>query len=181
MVYARAMPRSDLRVQFAHGLESSPQGTKARLLAGAFTARTPAMDTRHFGACVELHARVLEEFQPHVLVGSSFGGAVVVELLMRGLFRGPTLLLAQAAVRYRADARLPEGVPVTLVHAPLDEVVPFAGSEQLARTGTPGLVTLISCEDDHALTHFCARGALESAVEALDARAPVEIPVVRVV
>jgi predicted esterase len=168
--YGLAMQRTELRVQFAHGLESSPQGNKARLLAASFTALTPAMDTRDFAACVAVHARALTAFRPHVLVGSSFGGAVVVELLTRGLFRGPTLLLAQAAAHYRADARLPEGVRVTLVHAPLDAVVPYSGSEQLARTGTPELVELIACDDDHALTRFCARGALERAVEALYAR-----------
>ena len=34
-----------LRVQFIHGLEGSPQGNKARILARHFQTRTPAMDT----------------------------------------------------------------------------------------------------------------------------------------
>jgi predicted esterase len=158
-----------LRVQFAHGLESSPHGNKARLLAAAFEARTPAMNTRNLAACVEVHAATLAAFCPHVLVGSSFGGAVVVELLARGLFGGPVLLLAQAARRYRPDARLPEGVRVRLVHTRADAVVPFADSEALARTGTPGLVELVPVDDDHALTAYCGRGELEAAVRALHA------------
>lgn len=159
------MQRPDVRVQFAHGLESSPQGTKARQLAAHFTALTPSMDTRDFASCVELHARALETFRPHVLIGSSFGGAVVVALLMRGLWRGPTLLLAQAALRYRPDATLPHGVPVTLVHARQDDVVPFADSELLARTGSPELVQLLARDDDHALTGLCAGGELVALVE----------------
>src|SRR5262245_35479117 len=107
-----ARMRSDLRVQFIHGLESSPQGVKAQLLSRHFTARTPAMDTRDFAASVEVQAAALREFEPHVLVGSSYGGAIAVELLQRGLWRGPTLLLAQAALRRGQPAELPVGVPV---------------------------------------------------------------------
>jgi hypothetical protein len=165
------MHHADLRVQFVHGLESSPQGNKARILARAFVAHTPAMNTRDFEACVATQARSVADFQPQVLVGSSFGGAVVVELLARGVYKGPVLLLAQAALHYRPDARLPEQIYVTLVHARADGVVPFAGSELLSRTGTPGLVQLVSCEDDHALSAFCKRGGLEEAVDALFERA----------
>lgn len=148
------------RVQFAHGLESTPQGKKARLFDQHFTARTPAMDTRDFESCVRVHQAELTDFPPDLLVGSSFGGAVAVALLARGLWRGPTLLLAQAARHYLFDARLPEGVLVTLVHAPGDEVVDVAGSRELARSGTPGLVQLIEVDDDHALTRFTESGEL---------------------
>lgn len=165
------MRRPEIRVQFAHGLESSPQGNKARLFAGAFTAETPAMNTRDFGSCVDVHAAVLERFRPDVLVGSSFGGAVVVELLARGLYRGPTLLLAQAALHYRPDARLPQGVRVWLVHARQDDIVPFADSEKLARTGTPGLVELLPRDDDHPLTKLCESGELLQLTAALHDRA----------
>ena len=118
-----AAPR--LRVQFAHGLEGSPQGAKARVLAEHFDARTPAMDTADFEACVALHAETVRAFEPDVLVGSSFGGAVVAALLQRGLWRGPTLLLAQAAQRRGLPVRLPEGVPIWLVHATDDDIVTY--------------------------------------------------------
>ena len=78
-----------LKLQFAHGLEGSPQGTKARLFDEHFTALTPAMATGDFEGCVETQARALTTFRPDLLVGSSFGGAVVVELLQRGLWPGP--------------------------------------------------------------------------------------------
>ena len=92
--------RSPLRVQFVHGLEGSPRGSKARLLARHFDARTPEMDTRDFEGCVARQTEVLTEFSPDVLVGSSFGGAVAVAMLNQGLWTGPTLLLAQAARHY---------------------------------------------------------------------------------
>lgn len=140
-----------LKVQFAHGLESSPQGIKAQYLARHFQALTPAMDTGDFPACVALQASELARFQPDVLIGSSFGGAVALELLRRGLWRGPTLLIAQAGVKLGVCEALPAGVPVLLVHGTRDEVVDPEHSRRLARTGTPALVRLHELDDAHRL------------------------------
>lgn len=156
-----------LRVQFVHGLEGSPRGSKARLLAAHFDARTPAMDTADFESCVRTQADVLSEFEPDVLVGSSFGGAVAVALLERGLWRGPTLLLAQAALRYDENARLPEGVTVWLVHGQGDEIVDPEESRQLARTGSPERVRLIEVDDDHPLHRSVESGKLIEWVRAI--------------
>lgn len=166
------MTRKDLRVQLAHGLEGSPQGSKSRALGAYFEAETPAMDTTDFEACVAVHAEALRRFRPHVLVGSSFGGAVVVALLERGDWRGPTLLLAQAARLYDPSVRLPAGVPVILVHAPGDDVVPVDDSRQLAKTGSPELVRLLEPDDDHSLHRFVASGQLVRLVERLADGAP---------
>src|SRR5205814_184919 len=103
-------------------------GTKARALAARFDTCTAQMDP------------------PDVVVGSSFGAAVAVALLHdrgRGAWRGPTVLLAQAALRLPElgpRARLPEGVPVWIVHGTRDELVPIDDSRALAATGTPALV-----------------------------------------
>jgi hypothetical protein len=156
-----------LKVQFIHGLEGSPQGSKARALAAHFDAVTPEMDTQSFEGCVAQHAELLRRFEPDVLVGSSFGGAVAVALLQREQWRGPTLLLAQAALRQGLRARLPGGVRVWLVHARGDDVVPVADSRKLARSGTPGLVRLVEVEDDHALHDFVASGRLVETVQAI--------------
>jgi pimeloyl-ACP methyl ester carboxylesterase len=162
---------ASLRVQFIHGLESSPQGTKARLFAEHFDARTPAMDTSDFEGCVALQAEVLREFRPDVLVGSSFGGAVAVALLQRGLWRGPTLLLAQAALHYGIAPELPEGVRVWLVHGSRDALVDPDESRRLARSGTPGLVRAIELDDDHPLSETVRSGRLLALVRELCAAA----------
>jgi len=137
------MERWPFRVQFIHGLESSPQGRKAQVFAQHFVACTKAMNTSDFWGCVELQAKTIGEFNPHVLVGSSFGGAVAVTLLERNEWKGPTVLLAQAALKYNPSARLPEGVPVIMVHGLRDEVVDIEESRKLAKTGTPDMVRLI--------------------------------------
>ena len=166
------MPR--LRVLFIHGLESSPQGAKARLFAEHFEAQTPTMDTRDFEGCVARQAEAIARFAPEVVVGSSFGGAVAVALLQRGLWRGPTLLLAQAALRQGLRATLPSDVPIWIVHGTRDEVVPLGDSHALARAGSPDLVRLIEVDDDHALHALVRDGRLVAMVRdlAAAARAP---------
>ncbi len=160
-----------LRVQFIHGLEGSPQGNKARLLARHFEALTPAMDTSDFEACVAVQADALAAFRPDVLVGSSFGAAVAVELLQRELWRGATLLLAQAALRRDAHAELPPGVPIWLVHGLRDELIDIEDSRRLAAAGSPEWVVLHEVDDDHPLHETVASGRLVELVRALAERA----------
>jgi pimeloyl-ACP methyl ester carboxylesterase len=128
------------------------------------------MDTRDFESCVGVHAGTIARFQPDLLIGSSFGGAVAVALLERQLWRGPTLLLAQAALHYNKLARLPENVRVTIVHAPADEIVPIEHSRQLARTApASSQIELIEVDDDHALTQLVASGELVRLIAAVAA------------
>jgi len=165
--------RRDVRVQFVHGLESSPQGIKAQLFARHFDARTPAMNTHDFESSVAVQVATLREFDPHVLVGSSYGGAIAVALLQRGEWRGPTLLLAQAALRRGQPVWLPEDTTIWLVHGTRDEIIAAEDSRVLARSGTPGRVRLLEIDDVHALHTTVEDGRLIAWVEALaDGRAP---------
>ena len=77
-----------------------------------------------------------------------------------GAWAGPTLLLAQASHRLDPDARLPEGVPVLLVHGTRDEVIPVEHSRRLATTGSPELVQLIEVDDGHRLLSLVKSGDL---------------------
>ena len=161
-----------LRVLFIHGLESSPKSTKAMLLAQHFDALTPAMETADFEACVETQTQALADFQPNVVVGSSFGGGVAVALLQRGIWAGPTLLLAQAALRQGQPCELPDDVPIWLVHGTRDDIVDPEDSRKLARIGSPAQVRLIEVDDDHPLRGSVADGSLIGWVTALGALRP---------
>lgn len=109
------------------------------------------MDTSDFERCIRTHAAEIVRFEPHVLVGSSFGGAVALALLQRGLWSGPTLLLAQAGLRYGLPARLPPGVPVWIVHGRRDDVIDPVDSRKLAAAGDARSVRLLVPDDDHSL------------------------------
>ncbi|MEZ4390187.1 MAG: YqiA/YcfP family alpha/beta fold hydrolase [Polyangiales bacterium] len=153
-----------LRVQFIHGLEGHPRGTKAVFLAERFEALTPSMVTSDLEGSIRTQHEALQAFRPDVLVGSSFGGAVAVALLARGAWRGPTVLLAPAAELIGIEHPLPEGVAVTLAHGVDDDIVPLAHSESLAKTGTPELVRLVRVDDGHRLQSLVDDGRLAELV-----------------
>jgi hypothetical protein len=158
-----------LHVQFIHGLESSPQSTKAITLGAHFESLTPAMQTDDFEGCVVQQQRTLEEFRPDVIVASSFGGAVAVALLQREMWRGPTLLLAQAALRLEQPCELPLGVVIWLVHGNRDEIIDPEDSRRLASCGSPNLVRLIEVDDDHRLKTSVLDGSLVNWVRGIAA------------
>jgi len=93
------------------------------------------------------------------VVGSSFGGAIALELLSRGLWSGPTVLLcpAHALVAGRARlpvppslARLPDAVTsrIVVVHGLRDELVPVVDSQTLTDGSRARLVLV---DDGHRL------------------------------
>jgi predicted esterase len=160
-----------IRVLFIHGLESSPQSSKAQLFAEHFTALTPAMDTSDFADCVAVQRDAIASFRPDIVVGSSFGGAVAVALLQQSIWTGSTLLLAQAAASYLDEPALPPGVRVWVVHGTRDELVDIAESRRLAETGSAELVKWIEVDDDHPLRELVGSGALADLVKGLHAAA----------
>ena len=91
-----------MRVLFVHGLLSSPQGTKALYLAERFEARTPAMSVGDFVGCVSQQAAEIDSFKPDVVIGSSFGGAVVFALL-------PCIAMATYNTGYQALLAMAQG------------------------------------------------------------------------
>jgi hypothetical protein len=158
------------RVLFIHGLEGHPQGTKALFLARHFDALTPAMDTSDFEKSVATQAEAIASFAPDLIVGSSFGGAVAVTLMQRGIWKNPTVLLAPAAARLGLPNWLPEGVVVTVVHARKDAIISREDCAGLAATGTPGLVRLEEVEDEHRLQSLVDSGRLADLVRQTWAR-----------
>ncbi|NKC12829.1 MAG: hypothetical protein GKR94_11695 [Gammaproteobacteria bacterium] len=158
-----------IKVHFIHGLNSSPQGNKARLLAAHFDATTPAMDTSDFEGCIDTHIQALRKAPPHVAVGSSFGGAVLCALIQRCAWTGPSLFLAQAAVRRGMPLQLPIKSPVYIVHGLRDEVVNIDDSRKLYAANAGSHVRLIEVDDDHSLHASATNGALITWIEELAA------------
>lgn len=171
-----------LRVLFAHGLESGPDGNKPRnLRAAGFEVVARQMPSslavaprasacgqvlaarRAFRRSLAVQRDALASAPPgglDVVVGSSFGGAIALELVLHGAWRGPTLLLCPAHERVAERARTAVPPPlssvdpaiarqVLVVHGRADAIVPIDHSRRLVAGSE---ATLIEVDDDHRLS-----------------------------
>ena len=178
-------------VVYLHGLESSPSGAKGtwlhdnlggmgvdldtsiarQVLAAARVAGSPmaskeGMERAFAVPMRRARARLAEAPLPQLLIGSSFGGAVLLRLMGEGSWTGPALFLAGAGVSLTQVRELPQGSRALLIHCRRDDVVPFAGSVLLARSGGPGVRLLEVSEGDepHRLPNILTNGILATAV-----------------
>lgn len=133
---------------------------------------------RSFERCVEVQTRHIEAHDPDILVGSSWGGAVTMELVRRGIWRGkPVILLAPAyrRVAIRAgwrdlDVREEElriiaaRQPITLIHDPLDDTVPHEDSVALVE-GSPIAFSSVN-GGGHRLLDYLEQGHLDELIRA---------------
>lgn len=153
-------------VLFLHGRESGPLGNKARWLAAHFDAVTPQLETLgRLEAALPKARDALRLHAPKVVVGSSYGGAIAVQLAHEGLLPGvPLVLVAPAAKLLGAPSQLPASTRAVIFHAREDPIVPYADSVELA--DSPGTqVRLVTIDgDDHPLNGLLTDGRLGDAV-----------------
>ena len=115
----------------------------------------PVVMRRIFRRSVDVQRALLAAHAIDAVVGSSFGGAVALELLHSGAWRGPTLLLCPAhhLVAQRAWTTAPalpvDASQITVVHGRQDETVPVEHARALV-AGTSA--RLLEVDDDHRLT-----------------------------
>eukprot|EP01104_Vermistella_antarctica_P006666 TRINITY_DN17373_c0_g1_i2.p1 TRINITY_DN17373_c0_g1~~TRINITY_DN17373_c0_g1_i2.p1 ORF type:complete len:248 (-),score=50.03 TRINITY_DN17373_c0_g1_i2:151-894(-) len=108
---------------------------------------------------INVQRKAMEEFDPDIVVASSWGGCIAVECLTRGIWTGPTLLLAPASGlvgrkrRLTSQPSLPEGVFVDIVQGLKDATVPMRDSVDLSQTGTTDMVRLHERNDIHTLRY----------------------------
>ncbi len=128
----------------------------------------PLLIRRVFRRSVAVQRALLSSERIDVVVGSSFGGAVSLELLRSGAWKGPTVLLCPAHQNverraFRGPSRGLDGLPaeltaqVVVVHAVQDAVVPVADSRRLV-SGTSA--RLITVDDDHRLSASATEASL---------------------
>ena len=105
----------------------------------------------------------LRQCDPEVVVGSSFGAAVLMRMLSDPRYGVvPAVMLAGAAVKLTGQTALPEGLRVVLVHGLDDALIEPADSRLLAASSKTA--TLIEVHDDHRLSRTTASGLLASIV-----------------
>src|SRR5262245_50071555 len=116
-----------MRVLFLHGWQSIPGGVKPTFLAQhGHTVLNPQLHDEAFAAALAIPQPACGQHQPDVIVGSSRGGAVAMNLR-----KGSTpLVLICPAWRKYGTVKAVKSVAIIL-HSRADDVVPFADSEEL--------------------------------------------------
>lgn len=146
-----------MRLLFAHGLESGPEGRKTQWLREAgHDVRAP--DCRGLDLAARIDALVLaitSDAPPRIVVGSSFGGIAGLAAAIVAAQRGvvvPSLVLYAPALQLPVPDRfalsLAPPCPTIVVHGTRDEIIPIDVSRAWCRTHG---VTLVECDDDHSL------------------------------
>jgi hypothetical protein len=107
------------KVLYVHGgngrsQDDLTQSPIALYLAKEFETLTPKMDTSNYQACLQQQRQTIKVFNPNVLVGYTFGGALICELLRKKDWQGATVLLAPALVAGIDDFSLPKNVRLPL-------------------------------------------------------------------
>jgi hypothetical protein len=136
-----------MKILFLHGWQSVPGGVKPTYLASAgHEVLNPALPDEDFAAAVRVAQAAFDQHHPDVIVGSSRGGAVAVNMQS-----GTTpLVLLCPAWKHFGSARTVKA-NVTILHSRADDVVPFAESEELLRNSGLPSSALIEIGTDHRL------------------------------
>jgi hypothetical protein len=152
-----------MKVLFLHGWQSVPGGVKPTDLAQhGHQVINPKLPDEDFAEAVRIAQAEFDKHRPQAVVGSSRGGAVAMNI-NGGDAR---LVLRCPAWRKWGTARTVKPGTVIL-HSRADDVVPFADSEELARSSG---ATLIEVGDDHRLADPEPLAAMLMASEAADTR-----------
>jgi hypothetical protein len=123
-----------MKILFLHGWHSTPGGLKPTYLAElGHEVLNPGLCSDDFEAAMKTAQQAFDEGQPDVVVGSSRGGAVAMNLEI-----GETpLVLMCPAWRHWGTAKT-VGSKSIILHSSKDEVVDFDGSVELrAASGLP--------------------------------------------
>jgi pimeloyl-ACP methyl ester carboxylesterase len=128
-----------MKILFLHGWQSVPAGVKPTFLAQhGHTVLNPKLPDENFAEAVRIAQAEFDKHQPAVVVGSSRGGAVAMSL---NSGEAKLVLLCPAWKRHGTAKTVKPGT--VILHSRVDDVVPFADSEELVRSsGLPALASL---------------------------------------
>jgi Alpha/beta hydrolase family len=136
-----------MKILFLHGWHSIPGGVKPTYLRNrGHEVINPALPDDDFDEAGRIAQGEFDKHQPAVVVGSSRGGAVAMNL-NHGNAR--LVLLCPAWKKYGTARTVNAGT--VILHSRADEVVPFADSEELVRNSGLPATALIEIGSDHRL------------------------------
>ncbi len=136
-----------MTILFLHGWNSVPGGVKPSYLADhGHTVINPGLPDEDFAEAVRIAQAECYAHKPQVVVGSSRGGAVAMNI---EIGEARLVLLCPAWKKWGTATTVKPGT--IIIHSRQDDVVPFALSEELVRnSGLPGSA-LVEVGTDHRL------------------------------
>ena len=145
-----------MKIVFLHGLKSSPNSFKRRLLEEhGYMVYAPALPADDWELSVLRAQEIIETVKPDVVIGSSRGGAVAIA-------SRPScdlILIAPAWKKYCPWGTV--SATTQIIHSPDDEIVDFNDSVELAHTFG---AMLIEAGETHRMNDSEVVGALLSAI-----------------
>lgn len=131
-------------ILFLHGWHSIPGGVKPTYLKDhGHEVFNPSLDDDDFALAVETAQAEFDKHLPQVVVGSSRGGAVAMNINSGA---AKLVLLCPAWKKWGTTRTVKPGT--VILHSRADEVIPFADSEELAQNSW---AKLIEVGTDHRL------------------------------
>ena len=153
-----------MKILFLHGWRSVPGGVKPTYLAQhGYEVINPKLPDEDFNQAVRIAQEAFDQQQPAVVVGSSRGGAVAMNIKSAA---ARLVLLCPAWKKY-GTARTVKHDTVIL-HSRADDVVPFADSEELVSNSGLPAGALIEVGSDHRLADAEPLAQMMAACEGRD-------------
>jgi Cysteine-rich CPXCG len=136
-----------MRILFLHGWHSVVGGVKPTFLRDAgHEVRNPGLDDDDFEEAVRTAQNQFDQHRPDVVVGSSRGGAVAMNMESNDT---PLVLLCPAWKNWGNATKIK---PNTIIlHSRQDDVIPFSDSEVLISNSGLRCEALIEIGNDHRL------------------------------
>jgi pimeloyl-ACP methyl ester carboxylesterase len=136
-----------MKILFLHGWQSVPGGVKPTFLAQCgHEVINPKLPDDDFAAAVKIAQQELDKHQPNVVVGSSRGGAVAMNLQSA---TARLVLLCPAWKKWGTATKVRPGT--VILHSRADDAIPFCHSEELVRNSGLPAAALVEVGTDHRL------------------------------
>lgn len=136
-----------MKILFLHGWNSVPGGVKPTYLAKhGHVVLNPKLPDEDFNEAVTIAQAEFDTHGPDVVVGSSRGGAVAMNI---NSGNAKLVLLCPAWKKWGTARTVKHGT--VILHSRADDVVPFADSEELVRNSGLPSSALIEVGEDHRL------------------------------
>ncbi len=156
-----------MKILFLHGWQSTPGGLKPTYLKDhGHAVLNPALAD---DAAVAIAQQEFDQGNPEVVVGSSRGGAVAMNINAGDT---PLILFCPAWKRWGTATTVKPGT--TILHSRHDETIPFADSEELVRNSGLPASALIEVGTDHRLANPEALEAMLATIK-IGTNAPITL------